>query len=165
MKGCVGWQQHVGSDTQLHHCISVHDVDAAAIVNQNFAESDILVGPNECWVHHQSIASWGWHDSGVIFYPSGNLLIRLVHIFWHSRHNSIDLHLAPRPTLFVSCLGHEHHITMMSFMILILSVRTGIAIVASVVHLIHIIWFPSVIIRPLLLLLIRLVHRSVVCPG
>ena len=43
---------------------------------------------------------------------------------------NVTLHLAPRPTLFVSCLGHEHHITMMSFMILILAIRAGIAIVA-----------------------------------
>src|SRR4051812_21711678 len=59
------WLEHVRSDSQLHHAISVEYVDAAPVVHQYLGELYInLVVDGR--INNQSIPSWVWHDLGVI---------------------------------------------------------------------------------------------------
>jgi hypothetical protein len=50
MKGSTAWLQHIIRDAQLEHSISVQDVDAAPIIDQDPGELDIDVGLDECQI-------------------------------------------------------------------------------------------------------------------
>ena len=65
MEGRLAWLQHVLGDAELHHGIMVHDVDVAAVIDQDSAELDGNARPDKDRIKDQSITPglgmiFGW---------------------------------------------------------------------------------------------------------